>query len=140
PINDTSTCSVTVSDTDTGTKSAPAGSVSFASSTAGGLTASPYALTPGTTSSTCQVTYTPTAAGSHQITASYSPSGSVHDSSSDATGQTLAVPKPTTSTLSLHDALPILPINDTSTCSVTVSDTDTGTKSAPAGSVSFASS
>src|SRR5207244_2720477 len=86
------------------------------------------------------VTYTPTGAGSHQITASYTPSGSVHDSSADASGVSLTVRKRTTSTSVTGCSPSSLPINDSTTCSVAVADTDSGSKSAPAGSVSFASS
>src|SRR5439155_3687448 len=81
-----------------GPTAVPAAALSFASSGSGGFSGSPCALVAGSTSSSCSVTYTPTGAGSHQITASYSPSGSVHDSSADASGVSVTVRKRTTRT------------------------------------------
>ena len=87
-----STCAATVGDT-SGSPVTPAGSVSFASSSAGGFSAPNCVLAGGGSSAACQVTYTPSAlgSGSHLITATFPLSGS-HEGSqgSDA----LAVTKP----------------------------------------------
>src|SRR5439155_23229551 len=69
-----SSCTVTVTDTDAGTKSAPSGTVTFDKGTASGtFSATTCSLVAGSTSSSCSVTYTPTAvgSGSHTITGSY---------------------------------------------------------------------
>jgi hypothetical protein len=75
-VGTSTTCTATVTDTDVGTKSLPSGTVSFASSGAGTFLDSPCTLAPvGPTepfSSQCAVTYTPSMAGVHTITASYS--------------------------------------------------------------------
>jgi hypothetical protein len=68
-----STCTATVSDTAGGKPVSPAGSVSFATDSAGTFTPSACTLvanpTPG--SASCRVTYTPSALGTHHITADY---------------------------------------------------------------------
>src|SRR5207302_793595 len=131
------TCSVIVADTDSGTKSAPGGSVTFTSSGTGTFTGNPCTLTPGTTSSSCQVTYTPTAgAGTHTIKASYSANDSRHTNSADTLGVGLTATKRTTSTGVICSANPIT-YGGSSTCTATVTDTDAGTKSAPSGTVIF---
>src|SRR5205807_1926733 len=130
---------VLVSDTDSGTKSWPQGTVSVTTSGRGGSRGSPCALTQvsSTSTSSCSVTYSPTVVGSgtHTVKASYTASDSVHAASSDATGFGLTVTSRSSSTsvtgcspssVSLHDSLPF---------SVLVSDTDSGTKSWPQGTV-----
>src|SRR5205807_2699072 len=135
PLDDTTTCTVKVTDTDSGSKSAPLGTAGFTRSGMGTTRGSACSLVAGGDDySTCTVTYVPTAAaGTHTIKASYAASDSRHTNSADTGGFAVTVP-------SLHDALPIsgcvpasLPLDDTTTCTVKVTDTDSGSKSAPLG-------
>src|SRR5207302_1240856 len=120
-----------VSDTDSGSKSAP-GEIGRASCRERGCIDSAtcsLAQDGTTTHSSCSVTYTPSAAGNSTITASYGGS-SLHATSSDATGSTVTGAKRSTST-NVTCSPSTVPINDGSTCTTTVSDTDSGSKSAP---------
>src|SRR5439155_9340387 len=86
-----------------------------------------------TTTSTCQVTYTPTStAGNHVIKGAYSGS-TVHALSSGTT--TIVVNKRTTTTSVSCDSPRAL--NQATTCTATVADTESGTTSFPTGTVSF---
>jgi hypothetical protein len=91
------TCTATVSDTAPSGQTAPAGVASFTSDGAGSFSASSCTLSPSGASSSCQVTYTPSAVGSftHKITASYG-GDPTHDPSSGDTGVIVstAYPRP----------------------------------------------
>ena len=144
-INQGSTCTVVVSDTDAGTKSDPTGSVSFTRSGAGNGTFSAASCTltsdgdPDTFTSSCQVTYTPTAgAGTHKVTGTYDESSSALHASSDGFDE-IDVNERTTST-SVSCTPSGVALNGTTTCEATVTDTDSGTKSNPAGTVTLTSS
>src|SRR3989449_6899524 len=89
PLGGSTTCTATVTDTDSGTKSAPLGTVSFSSSPTGGsFTPTSCALSPGTTSSSCAapVTFSATAAATYTITGIYNPAlGESHATSTGTT-------------------------------------------------------
>ena len=140
PANSPAMCTVTVTDTASGTKSAPAGTVdfSFTSQPAGStaaMTPNPCTLAPSSTStSTCTVFFSADTIGSYTILASYNPAPlSVHGASSGS--DTITVTARSTSTT--LDCPASTPANSPAMCTVTVTDTDSGTKSAPAGTVSF---
>ena len=130
---------VTVDDIDTGTKSSPSGTVDFSRSGPGTGTFSSASCTLAPTdgdSSACQVGYRPTSgAGAHAIDADYQGS-LVHKISSGS--DTVTVHERTTSA-SLSCATPVS-IDEASTCTITLTDTDAGQKSDPSGTVSFSSS
>src|SRR5207248_607757 len=132
-------CTVTVTDTASGTKSAPEGTVSFTISGAAGstVTPNPCTLAPITgsmSSSSCTVSFSANQTGSYTITATYSPGpGSVHNGSS-GTG-TAAVPSRTP--FPSLDCPASTSANSPLLCTVTVEDTASGTKSAPSGTVGF---
>lgn len=133
------TCTATVSDTDTGTVSTPTGSVSFTSNPGGSFSGggSCTLAASGTSGvSSCQATYSPpVAAGSESLTASYA--GDVtHAPSSGQT--TLSVGLRDTSTSAACAGAPTV-VGQASTCTVTVNDTSGGTASGPTGNVSFTS-
>src|SRR5689334_5954136 len=132
-----------MSDTDAGTKSWPQGTVAFASDGAGAFTGNPCTLAQvgSTSTSSCTVVFAPGVfhGGADQITASYTASDSVHADSADATGVSLTVTKRSTSTSVTGCSPASVAINQGSTCTVVVSDTDAGTKSWPQGTVTFAS-
>ncbi len=138
-LNEGSSCTATVSDTDGGTKSFPSGSVSFGSDNPGTFapgTSCTLAQVGATSTSSCSVTYTPTAnAGTHKLSGAYSGSAThkISDGSFD-----LTVTKRTTAT-AVSCSPGSVALNEGSSCTATVSDTDGGTKSFPSGSVSFGS-
>src|SRR5438093_208426 len=77
PVGSPSSCTATVTDATPGSATAPTGTVSFsadlastafASCTLGGASTDPDT---GAVSTSCAVSYTPTAVGPHTITASY---------------------------------------------------------------------
>jgi hypothetical protein len=132
---------VTVTDTDSGTKSPPQGTVDMevtaqpAGSTAA-VSPDPCALTPdpspATDDSSCTVTFTADTTGSYTVKGTYQPApASVHAASSGT--DTITVTARTTSTT--VDCPASTPANSPATCTVTVTDTDSGTKSPPQGTV-----
>ncbi len=122
-----------------GAKSFPSGSVSFGSDNPGTFapgTSCTLAQVGATSTSSCSVTYTPTAnAGTHKLSGAYS--GSATHKISDG-GFDLTVTKRTTAT-AVSCSPGSVALNEGSSCTATVSDTDGGTKSFPSGSVSFGS-
>src|SRR5207248_529280 len=101
-IDQATTCTVVVSDSDAGTKSWPQGTVGFRSSGAGSFTGSPCTLTQvgSTSTSSFTVYFAPSAfhAGADQITSPYTTLYRSHADSADAAGKTLTVTKRSTST------------------------------------------
>src|SRR5437016_4749327 len=96
PVGSPTSCTATVTDIVVGaTATTPTGTVSFFADAA--TTAFASCTLSGTGSSaSCSVTYTPTTAGAHAITASYG-GDATHEGSSGATGSALTVTKhPTT--------------------------------------------
>jgi Bacterial Ig-like domain (group 3)/Galactose oxidase, central domain/Immunoglobulin I-set domain len=139
-----STVTVTVVDTDaSGTKSNPSGTISLGSTGAG--TFGTCTLSPsGGDSATCTASYTPsgTISGTTRtdtITASFTATDNVHQNSSDTTGKPLTVTKRSTSTTVTSLSLGTVVVAQSTTVTVTVVDTDSGTASDPAGTVSLAS-
>src|SRR5207248_8958176 len=103
PANSPATCTVTVTDTASGAKSAPLGTVGFTISggPAGSVSTvapSPCTLAPSSSStSSCTVSFSADKIGNYTINATYSPvSGSIHAGSSGS--DTLQVIARTTST------------------------------------------
>ena len=139
-INEPATCTATVSDTDGGSKSDPAGSVDWTRSGAGtGIFSAPSCALvsdgAATFTSSCQVTYTPTGgAGEHTVTGTYNEASSALHASS-AGSDDITVTQRTTSTV--VDCQEPRAINEPATCTATVSDTDGGSKSDPDGSVDW---
>src|SRR3989441_523029 len=135
--------SVTVADTDSAPKSAPLGMVSFVVSTSpsgssSAVAPNPCTLTPGTTSSTCLVTFTANTLGSYTITATYNPPPpSLHATSNGS--DTVGVTKRKTTT-TVECTPPTVPAGVSTTCTATVTDTETGIPSTPTGTVTFTSS
>src|SRR3989441_827287 len=133
PVDNSTTCTATVNDTDVGTKSTPSGTVTFTSTGVGtfdGLDT----CTLGSTGK-CSITYTPTevGTGSHAVYATYD-GDTTHTSSSGSTYVTVTK-RSTTTTASCTP--PSFQANGATTCAAVVTDRASGTKSAPTGSVSF---
>jgi hypothetical protein len=143
PVLGTTTCTATVTDTETGT-STPQGTVTFSLVTDDAETG---AFTPTATctldptatgdSNSCSVDYTPTTVGdgTHEIGASYTPTDGVHAASSDPTPFQLTVRTRTTST-EVSCTPSTIEAGGSTSCTATVTDTDDGT-STPQGTVSF---
>src|SRR3989454_976059 len=139
PANSRLSNAVTVAATDSATKSAPLGMVSFVVSTSpsgssSAVAPNPCTLTPCTTSSTCLVTFTADTLGIYTITATYNPAPtSVHATSNGS--DTVMVTARTTST-----TLDCFFFNDTATTEIytlSLHDALPTSKSAPLGMVSF---
>jgi hypothetical protein len=92
-VGETATCFVTVSDTDTGTKTTPSGAASFSSTGAGtfaGGGACALAQQSLGVSKCAAITYTPTSPGTHSIASAYGGDGT-HTASTNAAAGTLTV-------------------------------------------------
>jgi hypothetical protein len=88
------TCTATVADADTGSASRTTGSIAFATGGAGTLGGASCAL-PADGAQQCQVTYTPSAAGTHRITAAHA--GDAAHAGSDGTAAVgVTLPRPDT--------------------------------------------
>src|SRR6266702_3550721 len=135
------TCVATVTDTDSGSKAPPAGTVTFSNGpAAGSFSPADAACTLGPetgSAATCQVTYTPSlgSEGTQTITATTAGSGDYADSAVSA-GASLTVAARATST-ALTCSLRGVVVNGPATCTATVTDTDSGTASNPTGIVTF---
>src|SRR3989441_151083 len=137
PANSPLSCTVTVADTDSAPKSAPLGMVSFVVSTSpsgssSAVAPNPCTLTPGTTSSTCLVTFTANTLGSYTITATYNPAPTSVHATSNGSDTVMVTARTTSTTL---DCPATTPPNTPPSLSPTVADTHTAPKSAPLGMV-----
>lgn len=131
---DTSTtCTATVTDNGGDAPSAPGGSATFSSNRPhSSFDGSPCTLLPvDGMSSSCSVTFTAGIATA-MVNASYTPSDDVHADSSNSTSVTVT-PRSTTTSVDCPNN-PVA-INEQTTCTITVVDTDSGTSSAPTGTV-----
>src|SRR5438128_2711538 len=94
---------------------------------------------PPASPATCSVTTPPSAAGTHNIGASYSPTDGVHAASSDHTHFMPTVTARATST-DVQCTPGSVAVNQPTTCTATVTDTSGGGASAPQGTVTFSTS
>jgi Bacterial Ig-like domain (group 3)/Galactose oxidase, central domain len=143
PLGVGATVTVTVKDTSPGTASNPGGTVTL--TTSGSGTFGTCTLAPsGSDSATCTASYTPSGTVSDTsrtdtIKASFTASDSTHENSSDATGMPLTVTKRSTSTTVTSLTPNSVVVAQSTTVRVTVVDTESGTVSDPGGTVSLAS-
>ena len=136
-IDETITCTATVTDTDAnGTPSTPQGTVTFSSSSTGTFPSGNTCTLDA--AGQCSVQYTPSdgSAGTHTLTGDYSGS-SVHATSSGSANVTVNLR--TTSTTVVCTPSPIV-VSQQTTCTATVIDTATGSASPPSGTVTFSRS
>src|SRR5438034_524964 len=140
-VNSGSVCTATVTDTSATGATTPTGSVSFTTDGTGtfSLSETHSTLFPGHTDTVCCVviyTQKVVGTGTHSITGTFVPTSN-HAASNGAFALTFSPPAAhPTSTLSLHDALPIS-VNSGSVCTATVTDTSATGATTPTGSVSF---
>ena len=138
-VEATTTCGATVTDT-SATPSNPTGTVSFSSDSAGPFEPSGGSCTvnpSGTGQSSCVVTFAPSQAGSHTVTASFLGNSSFSASSAQATLSISALPPDPTST-AVVCAPGLVQAGTASTCIVTVVDTH-ASPTPPTGTVSVSS-
>jgi hypothetical protein len=131
------TCTATVSDIGAGTKTTPTGAVTW-SSTAGGIfVPNPCVLSPTATIgvASCSVSYTPSSAGSAQITANYG--GDLTHEGSEGRATIQVAKRPTQTSVSCEDGS--FEAGGSTNCTATVSDTGGGTKTTPTGTVDWSS-
>jgi hypothetical protein len=88
------TCTATVIDSDSGRKGRPRGTVSFATDGDGAFGATACTL-PASGDNACQVTYTPSAAGTHRVTAAYA-GDEAHVASTGRADVAVTLPRPET--------------------------------------------
>jgi hypothetical protein len=139
-VGETGTCEIKVTDVATqGTPSNPEGTITLTDSTGNG-TFGPCVLSYlGTDAATCTAEFTPTAPGTHTITAAYTPQGDsigLHAASLDSTGKDVIVNPRTTATTVVCSETPLV-VNEPTLCTVTVSDIAPGAASVPTGTVTF---
>src|SRR5437867_3842160 len=143
PANSPATCTVRVADTDSGTKTAPQGTVSFS------FTSQPAGSSPSVTpclltanadgvSSSCTVMFSANTLGSYTIKASYRPSAASIHAASDGSDTIMVTARATSTTVECTP--PTIPAGVSTTCTATVTDTETGAPSTPTGTVTFTSS
>src|SRR2546427_9360996 len=133
-LNQPVTCTATVDDTVTGRSPVPpTGTVNWSHTNTGSFSNTSCTLNGGSPS-TCHVTYTPTASGSHEITASYQ--GSAIHAVSTSTPVTVTVgANPTSTTVNCTPSM--ITFGDSTQCTATVTDTATTSAVAPTGTVTF---
>ena len=141
-----STCTATVTDTASSGATTPTGSVSFTASPASGSFGSSGSCTLAATGTTgvasCQLSFTPSAAGSYSITGSYGGDSTHQTSSGQLTPLTVS---PSTTTVhptrtNVSCAPGTVTAGSASTCTATVTDTASSGATTPTGSVSFTAS
>lgn len=138
-LNQASTCTASVKDSQVGTVTTPTGDVTFTGGAGNGTFSAPSCtLTQTATAGTaeCAVTFTPSSlnGGTFTIFGTY-PGDAAHFSSNDQTD--LSVTARVTSTTVACDPASVVVAASTQ-CKATVTDTSGGTKSSPAGTVSLA--
>jgi hypothetical protein len=136
PVDVETTCTVEVTDVDSGTPSTPSGSVTFETTGLGSFSPSSCSLLGTGATATCKVGFTPApgSEGQQKITADYL--GDSDHLASTGTFALTASPRSTSATLSCQSApTPGKAV----TCAVTVKDTSKGTPITPTGIVTFTS-
>ncbi|MBO0887751.1 Ig-like domain repeat protein, partial [Candidatus Bathyarchaeota archaeon] len=124
-------CTVTVSDVAPGAVP-PGGAVNFSTNSTGTFSPTSCTLTGSSSSTSCSVNYTPTAGGSHNITATY-PADNTHTGSS---GSRLLSAGQHPTTTSINCTSPVV-VNQAATCTATVTDTTPTGATTPTGTVTF---
>jgi Phosphoesterase family/PKD domain/Bacterial Ig-like domain (group 3) len=131
-VNQASSCTATVSDTSPGTTITPSGSINFTETGApGSLSSATCTLISGS----CSVSFTATATGTAMIVAAYG--GDTGHNASTSSGASMTINQRTTST-ALACTGPVA-VNQTSSCTATITDSSNGGSVTPSGSVSLSS-
>ena len=128
------TCTATVTDTDSGTPITPTGTVNFSVGAGSGTFSDPSCTLDN--SGACSVTYTPTIAGVRTMLVSYG--GDTDHVTSSGNIQIFSSLRDVT--LTINCASPTVAIGPTDACTVTVIDGDPGEPTVPTGTVSWSAS
>ena len=137
-INQATSCTATVNDTST-IPTSPTGKVNFATSGGGSLTPSSCTLTAVTGStrlSSCSVTFTGYTNGTSTVAANYS--GDLNHGASSSSSNAVTVNRRAVS-ISLACTPSSTVVNNATSCTGIVTDTDVGSPITPSGTVSFTS-
>jgi hemolysin type calcium-binding protein/Big-like domain-containing protein len=137
-LDQSTTCTATVTDTEKTDPTTPTGTISFASSAGGDFSANQCTLSGSGASAHCSVTYTPSdfgTRGSHTITGDYS-GDSTHD---DGHGSDAVSVGPRSAKTTVGCSPNPVAVGRTTTCVATVTDTSAGTVSTPTGTVGLQS-
>ncbi len=126
-VNQTSSCTATVSDSSPGTAIIPTGVVSFNETGPNGFFSSPACTL---VSGSCSLSFTAMATGTAIIVAAYS-GDSAHGDSADSAS---IVVNPRTTSAALVCASPVV-VNQASNCTATITDTSTGGYIYPTGNI-----
>jgi Bacterial Ig-like domain (group 1)/Bacterial Ig-like domain (group 3)/Calx-beta domain len=131
-------CTATVTDTGSGTKTTPTGTVGWSSTAGGAFVPNPCVLTPTATVgvASCSVSYTPSSAGNATVTATYG--GDLTHSGSQGSATVTVAKRPTQTEVSCEDSS--FEAGGSTNCTATVTDTGAGTKTTPTGTVDWSSS
>jgi hypothetical protein len=129
-VGSTASCTVTVTDTSSASPTTPAGTVHWSSNASGIFSATDCTPTGTGASSTCTVTYVPSGAGNHTVTADYA--GDADHGSSSGTDQISVALRDTTTSVACTSPIAL---GASSTCTATVKDTSPGTAITPSGAV-----
>src|SRR5207245_2309763 len=139
-VSQTITCTAFVKDTGTGAACAPGGTVAFTNggTSGGSFTGTPCTLASvNTTTSSCNVTFVPTTAGTVIAQGTYTATDGVHSSGVQTSSNTVTVTLRTTATAVSCTPATVV-VAQTVTCTGFVKDTSAaGTASAPSGTVGF---
>jgi len=130
-------CTATVSDTGGGTKTTPTGSVDWSSTAGGSFAPDPCVLSPTATVgvASCTVSYTPSSAGSAQITAAYG--GDLTHAPSEGQTTVTVAKRPTETSVACEDSS--FEAGGSTSCTAAVRDTGGGAKTTPTGTVDWSS-
>lgn len=136
PVNRQTTCTVRVTDVDSGNPSTPSGSVTFEATGLGSFSSSSCSVVGTGVTATCKVGFTPGSGseGQQKITADYL--GDADHQASAGAFALAASKRSTSATLSCQS--PPQP-GKAVTCTVTVKDTSKGTSITPTGTATFTS-
>jgi Bacterial Ig-like domain (group 1)/Calx-beta domain len=131
-------CTATVTDTGSGTKTTPTGTVGWSSTAGGAFVPNPCVLTPTATVgvASCSVSYTPSSAGNATVTATYG--GDLTHSGSQGSATVTVAKRPTQTEVSCEDSS--FEAGGSTNCTATVTDTGAGTKTIPTATVDWSSS
>jgi hypothetical protein len=132
PVNAATTCTATVTDTDTGTPVTPVGTVHWSVSDGSGSFSSPSCALSG---GSCSVTYTPDPGSEGETSLAAAWDGDT-DHPADSIGASVSVTM-RSSAVNVTCLPATVPVNSATTCTATVSDSDTGTAITPTGSVGW---
>ncbi len=142
-VGSASTCTATVTDTASPGATTPSGSVSFTSSPTSGSFGSAGSCTLAATGTagvaSCQLSFTPSAAGSYTITGNYG-GDSAHGASSGQSAALTGNALTDATSTAVVCAPTSVTVGSALTCTATVTDTASPGATTPSGSVSFTSS